>query len=288
MHRRTFVKSAMMAGAVSMMPMPLFLEKGKKRVGVQLWSVRDDMGKDPRGTLKELARMGYRDVEGFGYNEGKFFGLSAADFGKALMDNNLKMPSIHGMVTGKSFNEKTGQFDDAFKKMVDDCASIGVKYVIAPWMVDEDRATPSKIANVFNRAGEYVKMKGMKFGYHNHDFEFKNVDGKPLYQHLLDNTDKKLVIFEMDMYWVVFAQQDPVDWFKRYAGRFELVHVKDLAKTEKRESVEVGDGSIDFKSMFVHAKKAGVKHYVVELEHYVTTPMKGVEKSLIGLNKILG
>jgi sugar phosphate isomerase/epimerase len=176
-----------------------------RNIGVQLWSVRGDMAKDAKDTLQKIAKMGYKQVEGFDYKEGKFFGIPTADFAKILADNGLKMPSAHAGITSKDF--VNGQISDSYKRTIEDAKKIGQKYVIAPWMVEEDRTQGKLMAEMFNKAGEICKGMDMKFGYHNHDFEFKESNGEMLYKTLLDNTDKGLVTFEMDLYWVKYAKQ---------------------------------------------------------------------------------
>ena len=259
-----------------------------KRLGLQLWSVRDAMVPDPAGTVKALGKMGYRNVEGFGYKDGKIFGLALKDFGKLLKDNGMKMPSCHHMVTLADWNGGTKSLSDSFRKAVDDMASVGQKYVIAPWMAEEDRPKIAELIKVYNAAGEYCKKAGMRFGYHNHNFEYeqKAPDGRLLAEWLAKETDPALVTLEMDVYWVKYAKHDPAEWMNKYPGRWELLHVKDMANTEKKESVEVGDGSINFSELFKNSSKAGVKYYIIELEHYRTTSMQGVEKSFKGFTAI--
>lgn len=263
-------------------------DKHIKEPGLQLWSVRDDMTKDAKTTIDALSKMGYRSVEGFGYKNGKMFGMPIADFSKLLKDNGFSMPSSHTMFALDSYDIKTKSLTDEAKRSIDDAASIGQKYVICPWMNEDERSRITELMPVYIAAAEYCKKTGVQFGYHNHDFEFtkKGPDGRLLIEWLLQDIDPKLVTFEMDLYWVSFAKFKPTDWFERFPGRWELCHVKDMAKTAKQETVEVGDGSIDFPAIFKQSKKAGLKHYVIELENYVTTPMQGVERSLNNFNKL--
>ena len=253
-----------------------------RNIGVQLWSVKEDMNKDAKGTLEKVAKMGYKQVEGFGYADGKFFGVPTNDFAKLLTDNGLKMPSAHGMITSKDYTNR--QLSDAFKKMADDAKKVGQKFVICPYMADEDRSKGKFMADMFNKAGEHCKAMGMKFGYHNHDFEFKEYDGVTMYKTLLDNTDKGLVTFEMDLYWVKYANQNPIDWFKKYPGRFTHFHVKDHDPV-KNVSVEVGEGDINFQQIF-NNKLSGAKYFIVELEAFKRTPLEGIEISLNNLKKL--
>jgi sugar phosphate isomerase/epimerase len=138
-------------------------------------------------------------------------------------------------------------------------------------MADTDRNKESVmlLTEIFNKAGEYCKAKGLRFGYHNHNFEFDTrFDDVPMYKMLIDNTDPKLVAFEMDLCWVVRANYNPTDWFRLYPGRFELTHVKDLAHYGVNGSTIIGQGVVDFKQIIANQKEAGVKHWIVELEEY--------------------
>jgi len=284
--RRDFLKTGTLATAgFSLLSNKLFAGYKKpevRNIGVQLWSVKEDMMKDAKGTLEKVAKMGYKQVEGFGYAEGKFFGVPTDEFAKILSGNGLKMPSAHGMITSKDYTN--GNFSDAFKKMSDDAKKVGQKYMIAPYMVDEDRSKGKFMAEMFNKAGEHCKAMDMKFGYHNHDFEFKEYDGTTMYKTLLDNTDKDLVTFEMDLYWVKYAKQNPIEWFKNYPERFRLFHVKDHDPI-KNVSVEVGEGDINFQEIF-NSKLSGAKYFIVELENYKRPALEGIEISLHNLNKL--
>lgn len=259
-----------------------------KHLGLQLWSVRDDMGKDAAGTVKALAGMGYREVEGFGYNEGKIFGMPIADFSKLLKDNGISMPSSHCPFTLKSYDESKKSLTDAAKKAIDDAASIGQRYIVNPWMDEKERPMIDKLVKVYQAAGEYARKAGIRFGYHNHNFEYEThaADNRLLIEWLLHETDPKYVAMEMDIYWVCYAKNNPLDWFKLYPGRWELCHVKDMANSEKHETIEVGDGTIDFPAIFRQSALAGLQYYIIELEHYKTTPMEGVNRARKNLLKM--
>lgn len=291
MERRNFLKNTgLAAAALSFQNLSEFGAPTKK-IGLQLYSVRDDMAKDAAGTLAALAKMGYKNVEGFGMqNEpGSIFKTPAADFKKMLASNGLSMPSTHVNLSDAHF-DAAGKPNDVFKKMLDAANTMGVKYFIHPWIEPKERTSEmmKKVCGWLNEGGMLTKKQGITIGYHNHDFEFtqKVGDGRLVYEYLLHETDPSLVKFEMDLYWVVFAKHQPMDWLKLYADRFRLFHVKDLAATEKRETIEVGDGVINFQEIFNVARSKGLEHYVVELEHYRTTPMDGVGKALNGVKKL--
>jgi sugar phosphate isomerase/epimerase len=260
-------------------------------IGLQLWSVRDALAKDAVGTLKAISKQGYKFVEGFGFNDGKWFGLTPKEMKKTLADLGMTMKSSHQSMTTKNYNKSTKQLDDEFKKAVDAALEVGQKYVINPYMADEDRNKESLLVltEMFNKAGEYCKARGLRYGYHNHDFEFTTrIDDAPLYRMLLDNTDPKLVCFEMDMCWVVCGKYNPVDWFKLYPGRFELSHIKDLTDQVKHETAIVGTGMVDFKQIIANQKEAGMKYWIVELENYTPNgSVVDVGVSYKNLRKIL-
>lgn len=285
--RRRFLKTSLLAtaGATLAAHRPFPFAPVPEHIGVQLWSVRENMKTDPAGTLAAIAKMGYREVEPFGFDAGTLFGLPYADFGKLLKDNGLTMPSTHSAVTLKNYDTAKGDITDATKKTVDAAVGLGVKYLINPYIGDPERPEIAKLVKAYAAMGRYCKKAGIRFGYHNHSFEFetRGPDNRLLIEWLLHEVDPTVMTMEMDIYWVAFAKFNPLDWFRLYPGRWELCHAKDLADTEKRESIEVGDGVIDFKTIFQHSKEAGLQHYVVELENYRTTPIQGVEKARKGL-----
>ncbi|MBL7809128.1 MAG: sugar phosphate isomerase/epimerase [Saprospiraceae bacterium] len=286
--RRVFLKNVALAYTATTIPTTLQdIYRPVKHLGVQLWSVRDDMNKNPASTLETIAGMGYKEVEGFGYKDGKMFGLSIQEYLRVLKNNGLKMPSAHCGFSLADYSESGGLSDRA-KKAIDDAVKMGQKYIIYPWIPETERKEVKKITQVAAAAAEYAKKAGIRFGYHNHDFEFiqRGPDGRMLMEWLLQEIDPKLICFEMDIYWVCYANQKPIDWFKRFPGRYELCHAKDMAKTEMRETVEFGDGSIDFVSIFQQSKLAGLKYYIIELEHYKTTPLQGIGRARTNLAKL--
>jgi sugar phosphate isomerase/epimerase len=287
--RRSFLKQAALATAAApLLSASDLLAPVPQHIGVQLWSVREDMAKDAKGTVEAVAKMGYREVEPFGYDSGKLHGMSYEDFHKLLKDNNLTMPSVHCMVTSQSYNTATNDINDNLKKAYDAAAKLGLKYVVCPYMLDDDRKQIGQMIKVFEAAGAYAKKAGVRFAYHNHNFEYemRGPDNRLLIEWLLHELDPRDVAMQMDMYWVKFANHNPLDWFRLYPGRWELCHAKDLADSEKRESIEIGDGVIDFKSIFKQAKPAGLKHFIVELEAYKTTPIAGIERARKGLLRV--
>jgi sugar phosphate isomerase/epimerase len=245
--------------------------KLNQNVGVQLYTLRDQIFKDPRGVIQKVAGIGYKEVESFGYNSGKYFGLTAKEFADLLAQNNLTHPSGHYGLGNMA----------TWDQAIEDAVAAGQKNMVIAYLAETDRKTIDdykKHAANFNTAAEKCKKAGLQFAYHNHDFEFVNMNGQTGYDVLLKETDSSLVKFEMDIYWVSKANYDPVTLFKKNSGRFPLWHVKDMDKTEKRSFTEVGNGVINYKKIFECAKKAGMQHFFVE-QDVSADPMASIQKS---------
>jgi sugar phosphate isomerase/epimerase len=228
------------------------------RVGLQLYTVRDAAAKDLPGTLARVAQIGYRDVEFAGY-----YGRSPQEIRDLLTRYGLRSPSSHIAVA---------EIRGDWKKTLDDAKTIGHEYVTIPWLGDAERATVDgwkRTASLFNRAAFEAKGAGLKFAYHNHDFEFRTVGGVVPFDVLIAETDPSLVSFEMDLYWVVRAGRDPIEYLTRFPSRFSMFHAKDSAGPPKHEMVDVGRGTIDFKRIFAEGTKIGVQHVFVEHDNPV-------------------
>ncbi len=281
--RREFLKTTAIALAgTAIFPKSVqSLAAPVRHLGVQLYSVRDAMAKDPAATLKAIAEMGYREVEGFGYTDGKMFGMPFAEYLKVLRNNGLSMPSSHCNFSLNDYEEQNKGLSDRAKRAIDDAVAMGQKYIIFPWLTEKERPEVEKIVKLTAAGAAYAQKAGVRFCYHNHDFEFtqRGPDGRLLMEWLLQEIDPKILAMEMDIYWVCYARYNPLDWFRLYPGRWELCHAKDLAATEKRETIEFGDGTIDFPGIFRQSKLAGLQHYVIELEHYRTSSMEGIKRA---------
>lgn len=291
--RRSFLKkSALAAAGATMLSGQLFAASRKSSVifGIQLYSVRDDMTKDPSGTLKQLADMGYKYVEHASYVNRKFYGYSAADFKKLLDGMGLVMRSGHTAMSPKHWDAAKNDFTDAWKFTVDDAAVCGQKFVISPWLDKswyKDMDTLKHSMDIFNKSGELCKAQGMKFGYHNHNFEFSTqIDGKQLYDLILEYTDPKLVAQQMDIGNMYGAGGRALDILKAHPGRFELMHVKDEIKSTKGEMAEpyestvLGKGVIGTKDIVDLAlKSGGTTDFIIEQESYQTiTPLESAKQ----------
>jgi len=242
-----------------------------KNFGIQLWSVRDDLAKDPKGVLKQLASYGYKQIESFEGSKGIFWGMSNIEFKSYMDELGMKIISSHCDIN-KDFEKKAA-----------DAAAIGMKYLICPYKgPQKDIDAFKKFADEFNQKGEICKKNGIRFAYHNHDYSFVTMNGEMGQDVMMKNTNASLVDFELDMYWVVAAGQDIETWLKKYPKRFRLCHVKDRKKeaplTEKDASVVVGTGSINYPKILKTAKKYGMEYYIVEQEKWEgTTPMQAAQ-----------
>jgi sugar phosphate isomerase/epimerase len=255
--RRTFVKvlGAGTAGvALGCSPKTMNGSSGSRkldRIGIQLYTVRNDMEKDFEGTLSKIAGIGYKEVEFAGY-----FGHSPADVRAILNRLNITAPSAHGPLS---------MLTDNWQKTIDDAKVMGHEYLIVAYLNDDQRKSLDdyrRHADLFNSAGETARKSGIKFGYHNHDFEFKPMEGKLPYDLLLERTDPNLVKLEMDLFWITKGGQSPLTYFSRYPGRIELVHVKDMDAS--KNMVDVGKGTINWAQIFAERDKAGIRHFFVE------------------------
>ena len=265
----------------------------QKRLGIQLYSVRDEMKKDPLGTLKQLAAMGYKNVEHANYVDQKFYGYNAADFKKVLNDMGLKMPSGHTVMADKHWDKSTKDFTDEWKKTVEDAATVGQSYVISPWLDESLRKNYDDLLgflDVFNKCGELCKKSGVKFGYHNHDFEFKySLNDKKIYDIILEHTDPALVAQQMDIGNMYGAGGRALELLKKYPGRFESMHVKDEIKSKDKgemndnyESTVLGKGLLPVKEIVALAKKiGGTTEFIIEQESYQgKTPLQSSKEDL--------
>ncbi|GAB3010941.1 sugar phosphate isomerase/epimerase [Niabella terrae] len=240
-----------------------------KNPGLQLYTLRDDLPKDPKGILKQVASFGYKQIESYEGQQGMFWGMSHKDFKKYMDDLGMTIVSSHCDHT-KDFERKAAE-----------AGEIGMKYLICPWLGKQRRLDDyKKAAEGFNKAGEICRKNGIRFAYHNHDYSFRKQDGAFPQDIFMDSCDPAIVDFEMDMYWVVTAGQDPVEWMKKYKWRFKLCHVKDRKKNkpfkegEQNQSCILGTGSIDYKAILGEAKSLGMQYYIVEQEAYEKTPLE--------------
>lgn len=277
----------MALGAIALAPSLAFSSKNKN-IGLQLYTLRDSFPSNVKMVLEQVAKAGFKEVETYGFSlKNGFFGTSAKEFKTILSDNGLKSPSGHYDL-GTFIKDGNS---DVLKKTIEAANILGNQYVTIPWLEESLRKSADdykKIALKINQAAEICKESGLKLAYHNHAFEFTSFEGTTGYDILLGETDKKLVDFELDLYWVVRSGNDPLQLFKKNPGRFSMWHVKDMDQNNPDRNTEIGNGSIDFKSIFAEAKLSGVKHFFVEQEtNYVPNPIESVKTSYQYVSKLL-
>jgi sugar phosphate isomerase/epimerase len=254
--------------------------ENKKDIYIQLYSVRDDIKADYTGTIAAVAEMGYTGVEAAGYNDGKFYDMSPADFKKSIEDAGMTVLSSHAgrpladPAADTNWEETWAWWDTAIQAHKE----AGMKYLVVAWI-----PTPKTLVDLqaycdyFNQIGEKCNAAGIRFGYHNHNFDFTEIEGEMMYDYMINNTDPDKVFYQMDVYWVGQGGQDPVAYMNKYPGRFEILHIKD--------ELEIGkSGQVDFEAIYNNAEVAGAKYMVVEVERYTGTPLDGVKESYDYLN----
>ena len=289
--RRDFLKTSALALAGA----ALFSKTGctahsankKTTLAVQLYCVRNEMREDPLGSLKQLANMGYTHIEHADYVNHQFYGWNATEFKKVLDDLGLKMPSGHTVLGVEHWDETRGDFTGEWKKLVDDAAYMGQQYVISPYMERDVYSTYDKFMwfmDIFNKSGELCQKQGMKFGYHNHDFEFsETLNGETIWDLIMNNTDVGKVVMQLDIGNMYNAGAKAIDVLTRNPGRYENIHVKDEIRKEdgEYESCTLGAGLIEVRKTIDLAKENGTTLFIIEQESYQgKTPMERMEENL--------
>lgn len=267
MNRRSFIATA--SGAAALAAFGGRAEAARlDKIGVQLYTVRREMGADFEGTLQKVAAVGYRQVEFAGY-----FNRTPRQVREALDRYGLEAPSVHVPLA-----DLQSRLDAA----IEAANIIGHKLIVCPWLDPNNRKSMDdyrRHAQTFNRAAETCRKAGLDFAYHNHDFEFASFDGKMPFDLLLAETDKNLVRIELDLYWTVKAKQSPVEYMKKNPGRFIALHVKDMDNTPRGFFTEVGRGVINFREIFAQSRKAGVRYFIVEQDQTPGSPFDSIKTS---------
>ncbi len=269
MQRRDFIRQSALltAGALTLSQTNLLAGAPAKTIspfGVQLYSVRDVIGKDPKGVMTQLAQMGYKQFESYSGQQGFLWGMTPAEMKSFLNGIGVNMVSTHFNYGQQKDN------DSELQKSIDMAKGAGLTYILCPYIGPQKSFDDWKrIADRFNVVGEMARKSGMKFGYHNHDYSFKPLDGKIPQEYLLANTDPKNVMFELDLCWIDVAGQDTEAHLKKYGKRYELCHIKDYRKVDgKPVQNDLGKGAVDFKKTLRVAMDNGMKYYIVEQEEY--------------------
>lgn len=280
--RRTFLQQSLVTVpfASSLLARERFTANN---LGVQLYTVRDTIGRDPLGVLRRIQEIGYKEIEATYTTLGII--------SPVLKQTSLRPVSLH--IDEGIFMGGGAKLDAVLGKAKD----FGFKFAVVPYIAPEHRGGPEMfkaLADKLNKLGEKVKANGMRLCYHNHAFEYQTFDGKSGLEMLMSGTDKNLAGLELDIFWASVAGKNPVDLLKRYSGRVPLVHLKDKAKNfgqvQYNEKVpkdtfkEVGNGSIDIASVLKAAEAAGAEHYFVEQDQTAGDPLDSLAISYKNLS----
>jgi sugar phosphate isomerase/epimerase len=274
--RRSFLlKSGLFTAGTILLPSCALTNSTKQHYGVQLYSFRDEMAKDAKGTLEKIGAIGLKKIESARSNKGHYYGLSPKEMKDTCDALGMKLTSGHVSL------------DDNFQQTMEEAVASGQEYLICSSLPSEGQTVDNykKVAEAFNKAGEACKKLGLKFGYHNHEYEFESENGEILYDVLMDNTQADLVHMELDLGWVIVGGKDPLDYFKKYPGRFPLWHLKDM-NIIKNESTEFGKGALNIAVMMANQEASGVKHIFIEQEEYASTPLESMKHNMGYLEKI--
>lgn len=279
--RKLLVVFAMTSMAMSMQAQDNF-------GGLALYTVRDNMGEDPKGTLEKVEEAGYAYVEAAGYNDGKFYGMAPEDFKSYLESLGLKPVSTHqGTVTMENADEQIAAVKAAgFEYFTIPVPPMGMFTFNPETRTMGMKGTVKDLAGILTELGKKCEAAGLQLLYHNHDFEYKkNEEGVVPIDYLLENTDPKYVNFQMDLYWVTKAGADPVAYFEKYPGRFKSWHVKDM--DDEGKFAPVGEGHIDFGRILEEKETSGMAKYFVEQDmSWDKKPLDVIKISHKGIKEI--
>lgn len=291
--RRSFIQKSSALAATALVPLPSFanMDTPKFKMGLQLFTIRDAMARDPLETLKRVAALGYQDLETYGYDgdNDMYYGYKSADFKNILDDLNLTATSGH-----YGFSDYFESSNESLQKFVDQCIrgakSLDKSYITWPWTAPEYRTIEhfKLLADKLNRIGEQVNASGLGFAYHNHDFEFTDHGGKIGYDILLKQTDPNLVKLQMDMYWIEHAsKKSPKQWIAENPGRYVMWHIKDMDKVT-RDYTEMGNGSIDYITLLSDIDTDALQYYYIEQGgNFTVNSMQSITDSAAYFKKYL-
>lgn len=263
--------------AIGSMLLPSFVDAPKKvkNTGLQLYTFRKEMQADAKGTLQRIASLGIKQIESARSDKGNYYGLTPKEMKQTCADLGMTLRSGHVHI------------DDKWPQTMNEAAEAGQEYVICSTMPTTGQTADNykRVAESFNKTGAECKKMNLRFGYHNHEYEFESDKGQVLYDVLLNNTDAALVHMELDLGWVIVAGKDPLDYFKNFKGRFPLWHLKDMDMV-KKQSTEFGKGGLDIVQMLKHSKQSGMKYFFVEQEEYASSPFESMKENMDYLKKL--
>ncbi|MEQ9424021.1 MAG: sugar phosphate isomerase/epimerase [Cyclobacteriaceae bacterium] len=296
MNRRDFVKQGSAFAAGSIIPIscsgpkkeqamtePVVEKpaKGLTNFGLQLYTLRNELPNGKDEVLQKVSEIGFQQLEMYMFEGQHHLGWPVNEFKQKLDDLGLKVISTH-VPTGNGAPDTPGTFINGFDKVIEEANILGQKYLVCPYLTDSERTSLDdykKILEMLNNAGEKCNAAGIQLCYHNHDFEFEEMEGEVPLLMMLENSDKATLQFELDIYWSTRGGFDALELFNKYPGRFPLWHVKDMSKTDPMETTYVGAGSIDFANILKNSGNSGLDIPIVEQEHYPIPVYEGLEKS---------
>ncbi|PBJ06088.1 sugar phosphate isomerase/epimerase [Flavobacterium sp. ACN6] len=265
--RRNFIVTTGLATTAVLAQPSLAFSMNKKEIGLQLYTLREELPNDVKATLEKVSKAGFTTVETYGFSiKDQFWGLTPKELKKLLDDNGLKAVSGHYNLGSFLYDGNTSELIAS----IEAAKNLKSEFLTVPWVDEPFRRNLEdykKIASRLNEAAKMCEKAGLKLAYHNHDFEFQKYEGITGYEILLNETDKDIVYFELDLYWVIHSGNDPIKLFSENPGRFKMWHVKDKDKNNNDLNTEVGSGLIDFKPLFAAAKQSGMIHFFVEQEN---------------------
>lgn len=274
--RRKFLSKMTLAGsALAISPQLAFSKTKKQELGIQLYTFREQMQSNPLKTLEEIASLGIKKIESAKSQKGYYYGLKPKEMQMACADLGMQLVSGHVLL------------DDAFDLTLEEAEEAQQAFLICSSLPTTGQTLDNykRVAEAFNKAGEKCKAAGIRFGYHNHEYEFESENGVILYDVLMDETDPNLVHMELDLGWVIVAERNPLDYFKKYPGRFPLWHLKDMDLVNKH-STEFGKGGLNIPELLANQNESGVEHIFIEQEEYATTPFESIKHNMNFMNSL--
>jgi sugar phosphate isomerase/epimerase len=268
--RRKFLSTTAVAGSALAISSQLAFSNTKERaLGLQLYTFREQMQSNPLKTLEEIASLGIKKIESAKSQKGHYYGLKPQEMQTACTDLGMQLVSGHV------------HLDDAFDRTLEEAVEAQQAFLICSSLPTNGQTLDNykRVAEAFNKAGEKCMAAGLRFGYHNHEYEFESENGTVLYDVIMDETEANLVHMELDLGWVIVAEKNPLDYFKKYPGRFPLWHLKDMDLV-KKHSTEFGKGGLNIPEMLAHQNDSGVEHIFIEQEEYATTPFESIQHNM--------